>query len=161
MTDEHSTTPAPNDEGVTVQLRPVDCDAILAALEAALNAGLNFGPGLHTRNVEEAGRRIEAVADLARRGISTSTGVREDEAARDVERLRGLARESNRNSPLSHYHRWMLTRALDRLQAYEKALREIAEMESVVQREDGPMIFVRDEQMRELARAALKGEDDD
>lgn len=52
-----------------VELRPQDADAILAALEAALNAELDFGPGIRSHNVEEAGRRIEAVADLARRGI--------------------------------------------------------------------------------------------
>ncbi len=70
MTDHHD-IPSTCPEGeVSVCLRPVDCDAILAALEWAHNhEDLDLGPGLHRRNVEEAGRRIEAVADLARQGI--------------------------------------------------------------------------------------------
>lgn len=63
----------PNDpEGptLTIKLRPVDADSLLAALEWAVNhPDLNMGPGLHREGAIEAGRRIEAVADLYRRGI--------------------------------------------------------------------------------------------
>lgn len=59
------------DGDMTVCLRLQDADAILAMAEWALNRpDLEMGPGLHRWNAEEACRRIEAVADLARRGIA-------------------------------------------------------------------------------------------
>lgn len=60
-------------EGPTmiVELRPVDADSLLAALEWAVNhPDLNMGPGLHRGGAIEAGRRIEAVADLHRLGVT-------------------------------------------------------------------------------------------
>jgi hypothetical protein len=56
----------------TVKLAPVDADSLLAALEWALNhPDLEMGPGLHRSGAERAGRKIESVADLHRRGIDT------------------------------------------------------------------------------------------
>lgn len=49
-----------------------------------------------------------------------------------------------------------LTRLLERVARAEEALTQIAGLESVVQQDDGPWIVMRDEQMREIARAALK-----
>ena len=62
----------PGPEEMTVRLEPRHADAILAALEWALNAKdppLDLGPGIRRASVEEAGRRIESVADLYRQGI--------------------------------------------------------------------------------------------
>ncbi len=54
-----------------VRLSHADADHILAALEWAHNhPDLDLGPGLHRTGVERAGRKIESVADLARRGIT-------------------------------------------------------------------------------------------
>jgi hypothetical protein len=59
-----------DDFDMQVGLRLVDADALLACVEWALNREeLNLGPGIHPRNVEEAARRIESVADMARREI--------------------------------------------------------------------------------------------
>jgi hypothetical protein len=77
MPPEKQSLPHPTDSTVVVHLRPVDADAILAALEWALNhddmqgqtLDEYIGSGLHRRNVEEAGRRIESVAALALRGV--------------------------------------------------------------------------------------------
>jgi hypothetical protein len=53
-----------------VRLAPVDADHLLALAEWALNhPDLDLGPGLHAHGAEAAARRIEAVADLYRRGI--------------------------------------------------------------------------------------------
>lgn len=59
------------DTDMVVGLRHQDADALLAAVEAALNAGIDFGPGMPARVVEEAARRVESVAALARRGIAS------------------------------------------------------------------------------------------
>lgn len=59
-------------EGFPVMLRQQDTDAILAALEWALNQEdpeLELGPGIHRSMVVEAGRRIESAAEMDRRGI--------------------------------------------------------------------------------------------
>lgn len=52
----------------------------------------------------------------------------------------------------------------DTAQASEARLREalerIANLDSIVRDEDGPMIVMRDEQMREIARAALQRDGD-
>lgn len=61
----------PEGPTMTVHLRAVDADSLLAALEWAVNhPDLEMGPGLHVAGAVEAGRRIEAVADLHRRGVS-------------------------------------------------------------------------------------------
>lgn len=53
-----------------VRLTERDADHLLAAIEWALNRGdLELGPGLRPAVLEEAARKIEAVADLARRGV--------------------------------------------------------------------------------------------
>lgn len=53
-----------------VELRQVDADSLLAVLEWAVDhPDLDMGPGLRVDGAVEAGRRIEAVADLHRRGI--------------------------------------------------------------------------------------------
>lgn len=58
--------------GFNVRLTHQDADHLLAAIEWALNAeGLVLGPGLHWQKVHEAASKIEAVADLERRGVNT------------------------------------------------------------------------------------------
>ena len=55
-----------------VKLNHADADHLLAAVEWAVNhPDLDLGPGLHSSGVERAARKIEAVADLERRGIDT------------------------------------------------------------------------------------------
>lgn len=55
---------------MSVELRPVDADSLLAALEWAVNhPDLDMGSGLHREGAIEAGRRIESVADLHRFGV--------------------------------------------------------------------------------------------
>jgi hypothetical protein len=60
-----------NGSDLTVELRFIDADALLALAEWALNhPDLDLGPGLHRRNAEEAARRIESQAAMARRGFN-------------------------------------------------------------------------------------------
>jgi hypothetical protein len=73
-----------DDHDMTVGLRFRDADALLALAEWALSRPvvvccsecghtarqtLDMGPGLTADHAEEAARRIESVADMARRGI--------------------------------------------------------------------------------------------
>lgn len=63
----------PHDHDLTVELRYQDADALLWWIEETSAYRDQIGPERTTNlswdNVEEAARRIEAVADLARRGI--------------------------------------------------------------------------------------------
>jgi hypothetical protein len=82
-----------------VKLSLGDADHILAALEWALSQPflivcecgerhqrkLDLGPGLRESGVERAGRKIEAVADLARQGINAQTTARAAVAAYDAQ----------------------------------------------------------------------------
>lgn len=56
-----------------VRLTARDADHILALAEWALaQPALALGPGLRKPLAEEAVRKIESVADLARRGVDTA-----------------------------------------------------------------------------------------
>ena len=91
-----------------VSLSPQDADHLLAAVEWALNHMCGAAnevtldeylrPGLQRWAVEEAARKIEAVFDLARQGITAPSIVahvpRPTRWARLIERLRSLLGES-------------------------------------------------------------------
>jgi hypothetical protein len=98
------------------------CDVRESALRLSL--ALRDDPAIGS---EELARDIQMVlsriADGSLRPATPPhTGERRGLSEEDRTRLGGLARENNPHSPLSPYHRWMLTRALALIDQYEAAL---------------------------------------
>ena len=69
MAESQSTRQSEEGPTMVVHLRPRDADAILALAEWALNNRPQLGPGIRYGDALDAVRRIEAVADLYRKGI--------------------------------------------------------------------------------------------